>query len=85
MDNITIPPEAIEAAAKDLRCSMQGIVSAVEWDALSEQAKDFWRFRARAACLAMLKAWPGMDTGPNIYGRQNAIIRLPLPQEPTND
>ena len=37
---------------------------------------------ARAACIAMLRAWPRMDTGPNIYGRQNAIIRLPLPQEP---
>ena len=38
----------------------------------------------RAACLAMLKYWPGMDTGPNIYGRQNAIMHLPLPQENTN-
>lgn len=36
-------------------------------------------------CLAAaLNAWPGMDTGPNIYGRQDAIIHLPL-TENTND
>lgn len=37
-----------------------------------------------AACLAMIRAWPGMDTRPNIYGRQDAILILPLPQENTN-
>jgi hypothetical protein len=39
------------------------------------------------AFAAALAAWPGMDTDPNIYGRQNAIIHLPLPlaQEPSNE
>ena len=36
----------------------------------------------RAAIVAALNAWPGMDTGPNIYGRQNAIIHLPLTEKP---
>lgn len=31
------------------------------------------------ALAAALNAWPGMDTGPNIYGRRDAIIHLPLP------
>lgn len=37
------------------------------------------------AIAAALNAWPGMDTRPNIYGRQDAILVLPLPQENTDD
>lgn len=33
------------------------------------------------AIAAALNAWPGMSTGPNIYGRQDAVMHLPLPQE----
>ena len=44
------------------------------------------RALARAAFLAMIEAWPGMNTGPNIYGRQDAIMHIPLsPQESAND
>ena len=64
MTDITIPPEALEAAAK----AMWKTNDPSQWEL----------GMARAACLAMLKAWPGMDTGPNIYGRQDAIIHLPL-------
>lgn len=36
---------------------------------------------ARASISAAINAWPGMSTGPNIYGRQDAVMHLPLPQE----
>ena len=39
--------------------------------------------RARAACLAMLKAWPGMEW--KLYWRSLDEIILPLPTENTND
>lgn len=71
MTDITIPPEALEAVAKIIKDSF------FTNDSDAENV-------ARAACLAMLKAWPGMDTGPNIYGRQDAIIHLPLTQENTD-
>ena len=35
----------------------------------------------KAACLAMLAAWPGMSTRTGIY----TDIILPLPREPSND
>jgi hypothetical protein len=30
------------------------------------------------AIAAALNAWPGVHTGPNIYGRQDAVMHLPL-------
>lgn len=69
MTDITIPPEALEAVAKIIKDSF------FTNDSDAENV-------ARAACLAMLNAWPGMDTGPNIYGRQDAIIHLPLTENP---
>lgn len=66
IDDITIPDEAVEAAVAAYRAAPPGVTHA---SAIG------------IACLAMLKAWPRMDTGPNIYGRQNAIIHLPLPTE----
>lgn len=77
MKDITIPPEAVEAAAR-AACEYY---TSKEWSDINQGSKGVWRSAARAACLAMLKAWPRMDTGPNIYGRQNAIIHLPLPTE----
>ena len=37
------------------------------------------------AIAAAINAWPGMDTRPNIYGRQDAILILPLPQKEPKD
>ena len=84
-DNINIPPEAIEAAAINLHRLVYDEPDSYSWAETDEGTRTHFRTIARAACLAMLRAWPRMDTGPNIYGRQNAIIRLPLPQENTND
>jgi hypothetical protein len=37
---------------------------------------------ARAACLAMLTAWPGVDHQPPQYGDSGPpVLILPLPQE----
>lgn len=40
---------------------------------------------AKIYLAAAINAWPGMSTGPNIYGRQDAVVHLPLPTENTND
>jgi hypothetical protein len=90
--NITIPPEALEAAAKaiaDLSCppDLFGQCEAA--------GGCMCRAEARAACLAMLNAWPGRktenrdgwnwtDTGAVTTHRYEALI-LPLPKEPTDD
>ncbi len=71
MSDITIPPEAVEAMRGILRVYFQGYQDAVIDDICAETAR------------AALKAWPGMNTGPNIYGRQEAIMHLPL-MENTN-
>ncbi len=35
----------------------------------------------RVAIAAALNAWPGANTGPNLYHRMDAILHLPLPQK----
>ena len=69
MTDIHIPPEALEAAAK----------------AIGEETyvgnKNTLIDAATAAITAALRAWPGMDTRPNIYGRQDAIMTLPFPEK----
>jgi hypothetical protein len=65
MTDITIPPEALEAAR-----------TAFANAGTADDAVD----PIHAACLAMLKAWPGAM--PKLDGR---YYLLPLPQENTND
>jgi hypothetical protein len=73
MDNSTIPPEALEA----LRQSVSKAIDA-----------RFTEQEAHAACLAMLKNWPGMRVHqPSVPPRPpapRAALILPL-QEPSND
>lgn len=68
-DTITIPPEALKAAEKAFSDEM-----------LSGNPKPQ---PVRAACLAMLNAWPKMHIGaPWVIGVPNApSIILPLPKE----
>ena len=72
MKDITIPPEALEAAARAL---------AIE----NETREDWWRFyegKARAACNALLAAWPGALTEWNTRARGKAEeIILPLTEK----
>jgi hypothetical protein len=75
MTDITIPPEAIEAAAKAMQ--------------RAEPWSSFWSHGdaqklARAACLAMLRSWPGMHRGHQCTGcGGDPQVILPLIQEPT--
>ena len=86
MTDITIPPEALEAAAEDIYNHWQfSFTGKVPWvpggnSLMQEKARDL----ARAAIAAAINAWPGAhkwDTGQ--VWHQAAIV-LPL-TENTND
>ena len=83
MTNITIPREALKKARDKLalekgcqKCRM----SSVEYCACYREA--------RAACFAMIKAWPGMSVTDSVFnspmGGQHRNIILPL-TENSND
>lgn len=83
MTDITISPEAIEAAAIEL--------APAPWSMYTEDAREHFRRKARAALAAGLAAWPGIITKPATPDGQwthNATIWahiiLPLPMENTN-
>lgn len=96
--DITIPPEALEAAARAVHNIDRKIAGEDQWPAWEDISPTDQRrrlHRARAACLAMLKNWPGMKpclafTGdqsrewPDDYveARMGAALLLPLPKEP---
>jgi hypothetical protein len=65
MTDITIPPDAIDAALR-------------KWLSHSGTRDE----RMEAACLAMLRAWPGMQFKMN--GAMRTFYILPL-TEPSND
>lgn len=84
MTDITIPEEALEAAAiaewEHERRRVSGLPPFEELHpAIKKRALD----RVNAACLAMLNAWPKMHIGaPWVIGVPNApSIILPLPKE----
>ena len=78
MTDITIPPGALEAAQRDAAVA---IYSLVEPDARAhELTEDEVADIARAACLAMLRAWPGMVKNYSWDASHGRII-LPLPTE----
>ena len=88
MTEITIPLEALEAAAKDLYeawCRVHGVAdTALPWEDIDNEERDACFAEARAACLAMLKSWPGMGvSSPDPWSAPDTII-LPLPKENTN-
>lgn len=65
-DRITIPPAALEAAAKDhyeVWRDYNGIRSQTfPWEDIGLVEQEIHRETARAACLAMLSAWPNSVT-----------------------
>ena len=80
--NITIPPEALEAAARAL-CKADGRVpdAVVGPDGMRGfLAWENYKPKARAACLAMLRAWPEAKVQYHTVPPSSAII-LPLQQE----
>lgn len=79
MAEITIPPAALEAAARAI--------------AQTTEPKDKWRYHipeARATALALLEAWPGMvhyrgGWEPVVHNNRKPHFILPLPQEVSDD
>lgn len=80
MSNILIPPAALEAAARTL-CNQQRLF----WHGLRSEAQDIIRGEARAAFLAMIEAWPGMDVERFMPDSGPYTIHLPLPQEASDE
>ena len=76
-----IPPEALEAGARAL-----ARYNCEQWDNDPDRWSAYFTDEARAACLAMLEAWPGMRQRPfwdlMTHARHVEII---LPQEAGHD
>ena len=79
--NIKIPPAALEAGARAIAATdcPASLFDTCE----SHHGGCMCREQARAACLAMIEAWPGMThMEPNLA---NGIIILPLPPQENSD
>jgi hypothetical protein len=79
--SITIPPAALEAAAR-------AIAESLRTARLTTEAQDGYKPEARAAFLAMLEAWEGAKTIRDDGRRQTYAIPaliLPLPQEASDE
>ena len=85
-DNIAIPKNAIEAAKRDAAVTIYRLV---EPDTRAhELTEDEVGEIVLAACLAMLKNWPGMIWHPlGQYRKKFGVTHLilPLPQEASDD
>jgi hypothetical protein len=85
MTDITIPPEALEAAARVLHANLE-LFEDLPWEDLSDEDQEEYLAQARAACLAMLKAWPGMGIDIEMVGVEgDYYLILFLTTENTND
>ena len=84
MTDITMPPEALEAAAKELyevHPYTDEDDDVIPWEELHMIDKEEHLDFARSACLAMLKAWPKAVFA--IEANNAPCIFLPLPMENT--
>ena len=91
MSNITIPPAALEAGARAMAKAGYAFSGIELTDPYTADA-DYWDCCARAACLAMLEAWPGMHQRTGIKQHESGewrepypMLCLPLPQENPDD
>lgn len=71
---ITIPPAALEAGARAICETHCGPCRCYP----DECGCVYFKAHARAACLAMLKAWPGMGRD---WSNDEEIIALPLTEK----
>ena len=90
MTDITIPEEAEEAAARAIIIANGGDPDALLRLTIHKTTIKAWQQvapLARAACLAMLKAWPGMQhcRWNELNAAFSSHLILPLPKENTND
>jgi hypothetical protein len=85
---ITIPPAALEAAARALREEVRqrlNVVSPETWEELNPVLQNDYLNEARAAALALLENWPGMTIAKwRAYKMPDRIV-LPLTTENKND
>ena len=78
--SIKIPPAALEAGARAMAKAGYDFAAIEITDPYTADA-DYWNHTARAACLAMLEAWPGMATEfrrDSYMGWDGNLIILPL-------
>ena len=89
MTDITIPPAALEAGARAIYLAFTEVNigdGEDRWDRLLPRYRAEYREQARAAFLAMLKAWPGMATySAGMNGPYPYIILPLLPQEASDE
>ena len=80
--DITIPPEAVEAAARTICETENGPCKCMP----DECGCIYWKAHATAALRAGIAAWPGgwTDTLEEAAGVRRTLI-LPLPKEKTDD
>lgn len=71
--NITIPPAALEAGARAL-----ARYNCEQWDNDPDRWRAYFADEARAAFLAIVEAWPGMQ-------HDNYVIVLPLTEKPSDE
>ena len=84
MTDITIPPKALEGAAKELyevHPYTDEDDDVIPWEELHMIDKEEYLDSAHSACRAMLRNWPGMFPQVGYHGME---IILPLPQENNN-
>lgn len=85
--DITIPPEALEAAAIELYRSATHSPQGFSWATVHPRVRERWRKNARAACIAMLAAWQTsmhrsiIGKGMDAVGTMYPALILPLPQK----
>ena len=90
MTDITIPPEAVEAAAmadyemtRDEALADHGIMASVTycpWEEVSADGQEYYKQHARASIAAALNAWPGMTYAKwRDYGQADRVV---LPVQP---
>ena len=91
MTDITIPPQAVEAAAISLMGKLMVSNEDAQhlWDKLYEPEKNRFRLEAHTAIRAAINAWPGMgpirtDQPIGDWCDKLPAIILPLPQEKTD-
>jgi hypothetical protein len=80
MTDITIPHGALVAAAKKVGHHRFG----KQWDCLTLYEQGLCYVEARAACLAMLAAWPGMEKDDGHLLATKYTILLPLTEPRTS-
>ena len=71
MSEITIPPAALEAGARAL-----ARYNCEQWDNDPDRWRTYFTDEARAACRAMIEAWPGMRV--SWLASNDGAIVLPL-------